>query len=84
MATAVIRSLRNGITPIVGASRDDLVLGDVVTVESVNTGSAYAWSIAYKPPGSAAVFSSTGTETAITQNPGTFTVDTEGPYLLRL
>lgn len=84
MATASVRSLRNALDPVVGASRDDLVVGDVVTVESVNVGTAYAWSIAYKPPGSAAVFSSTGTETAITQNPGTFTVDVDGPYLLRL
>lgn len=84
MATASIQSLRNGITPVTNASRDDLALGDVVTVSSVNSGSAYAWSIAYKPEGSAAVFSSTGTISAIIQNPGTFTVDVEGSYLIRL
>lgn len=84
MAIAEIRSLRNGVDPIDGASRDDLVIGDVVEVQSINTGTAYQWSIAFKPEGSAAVFSSTGTEQAITQNPGTFTVDVDGPYLIRL
>lgn len=69
---------------ITGASRDDLAVSDVVELESVNTGTAYQWSIAFKPEGSAAVFSSTGTESAITQNPGTFNVDVEGPYLIRL
>lgn len=84
MATASIQSLRNGITPITDASRDDLVVGDVVTLSSVNAGTAYQWSIAFKPEGSTAVFSSTGTESAIIQNPGTFTVDKDGPYLIRL
>lgn len=84
MATASIRSLRNGITPVDGASRDDLVIGDVVEVQSINAGTAYQWSIAFKPEGSAAVFSSTGTEQAIVQNPGTFNVDMDGPYLIRL
>ena len=83
MAIAEIRSLRNGADPIDGASRDDLVIGDLVEVRSINTGS-YQWSIAFKPEGSAAVFSSTGTEQAVTQNPGTFTVDVDGPYLIRL
>ncbi len=83
MALAEIRSLRNGADPIDGASRDDLVIGDLVEVRSINTGS-YQWSIAFKPEGSAAVFSSTGTEQAVTQNPGTFTVDVDGPYLIRL
>lgn len=69
---------------ITGASRDDLAVNDVVELESVNTGTAYQWSIAFKPEGSAAVFSSTGTESAVIQNPGTFTVDVEGPYLIRL
>lgn len=69
---------------ITDASRDDLTLNDVVDLESVNAGTAYQWSIAFKPEGSAAVFSSTGTEQAVVQNPGTFTVDVEGPYLIRL
>jgi hypothetical protein len=84
MATASIQNLRNGITPITDASRDDLVVGDVVTLSSVNAGTAYQWSIAFKPEGSTAVFSSTGTESAIIQNPGTFTADKDGSYLIRL
>lgn len=84
MALASIQSLRNGADPITSASRDDLVLSDVVTVSSVNAGTSYAWSLAYRPEGSAAVFSSTGTTSAILRNPGTFTVDVEGSYLLRL
>lgn len=69
---------------VTDASRDDLAVNDVVELESVNAGTAYAWSIAFKPEGSTAVFSSSGTESAIIQNPGTFTVDVEGPYLIRL
>ncbi|MBQ73335.1 MAG: hypothetical protein CMJ67_10570 [Planctomycetaceae bacterium] len=84
MAIAEIRSLRNGVDPEDGVSRDDLVIGDVVEVQSINTGIQYAWSIAFKPEGSTAVFSTTGTEQAVSQNPGTFTVDVDGPYLIRL
>jgi len=80
MPPATIRSLRNGITPIVGASRDDLRSGDVVAVNSVNVHTTYSWSIAYKPPGSAAAFSGS----AANQSPGSFVVDVEGPYLVRL
>lgn len=77
---AIIRSTVNGITPVTGASRDDLQQGDVVTLTSVNTATTYSWSIAYKPEGSAATFS--GSDVA--QSPGDFTVDVEGPYLIRL
>ena len=74
---------------ITGASRDDLAVNDVVELESVGIGTAYQWNIAFKPEDqtgtpSAAVFSSTGTEQAVIRNPGTFTVDLDGPYLLRL
>jgi len=70
-------------------SRDDLAIDDEVQLASVNTGTAYQWSIAFKPQKadgtpSDAVFSSTGTTQAIAQNPGSFTVDTDGPYLIRL
>jgi hypothetical protein len=61
-------------------SRDDLILADVVTLQSVNTHTTYSWSIAYKPEGSTATLSGS----PVAQNPGTFTVDKEGPYLLRL
>lgn len=77
---AIIRSRRNGITPVIGASRNDLRSGDVVTVNSVGTHTTYSWSIAYKPPGSTAAFSGS----AANPSPGSFTVDEEGPYLVRL
>ena len=77
---AIIRSLRNGITPVIGASRDDLVAGDVVAVNSVGTHTTYSWSLAYRPPGSTAAFSGS----AANPSPGSFTVDVEGPYLVRL
>ena len=80
MPPATIRSLRNGITPVIGASRDDLRSGDVVAVNSVNAHTTYSWSIAYKPPGSAASFSGS----AANPSPGSFVVDAEGPYLVRL
>lgn len=77
---AIIRSLRNGGTPIIGASRDDLRLGDLIAVNSVDVATTYAWTIAYKPQGSTAVFSGDVTQAS----PGSFTVDLEGPYLIRL
>ena len=77
---ASIRSLRNGITPIIGASRDDLVAGDVVTVNANAAATTYAWTLAFAPDGSAAVFSGDVTQIS----PGDFTVDLEGPYLIRL
>jgi len=84
MSTASIKSQRNSASPITGASRDDLVLTDVVSLESVNVGTAYQWNIAFKPEGSTAVLSSSGTTQGINRNPGTFTVDKDGPYLIRL
>lgn len=87
MATASIRSRVTAPVAkpdITDASRDDLAAGDVVELESVNTGTAYQWSIAFKPEGSTAVFSSSGSETAIVKDPGTFSVDVDGPYLIRL
>ena len=89
-ASILSRVTAPGIKPdVTDASRDDLAVGDVVELESVNVGTAYQWSIAFKPEDqsgtpSTAVFSSTGTEQAINKDPGTFTVDLDGPYLLRL
>lgn len=77
---ARIRSLRNGLTPVDDASRDDLVAGDVVTVSAIDPATTYAWSLVFVPDGSTAVFS--GDPTAV--SPGTFTVDLDGPYLVRL
>lgn len=80
MPTASIRSTVNSANPLTNVSRDDLVSGDVVTVTSVNTHTTYSWTIAYKPPSSTAVFSGN----VLAQTPGSFTVDEEGPYLVRL
>ena len=77
---ARIRSLRNGLNPVDDASRDDLVVGDVVTVTAIDPATTYAWSLVFVPDGSTAVFS--GDPTAV--SPGTFTVDLDGPYLVRL
>jgi hypothetical protein len=80
MPSASIRSQVNSLSPISGGSRDDLKAGDVVTLESVNVHTTYAWTMAFKPAGSTATFS--GSPVAAT--PGSFTVDKEGPYLIRL
>lgn len=80
MPSASIRSKRNGASPLVGVSRDDLVVGDVVLLQSVNVHTTYSWTLAYRPVGSSAVFSGVASATS----PGTFTVDQEGPYLIRL
>ena len=83
MATAIIRSLRNGdtLTTLDGVSRNDLVEGDVVSVLYAGAGATtYSWSIVYAPESSTATFSGTSTN----PSPGTFTVDKEGSYLIRL
>ncbi|NBR01111.1 MAG: hypothetical protein EBT79_13370 [Actinobacteria bacterium] len=64
MPPATIRSIRNGVTPVIGASRDDLHSGDVVTVNSVNVHTTYPWPIAYKHPGSTATLSGGGGTTS--------------------
>ncbi|NBR66498.1 MAG: hypothetical protein EBT79_04305, partial [Actinobacteria bacterium] len=77
---ASIRSLRNGILPVDDASRDDIVVGDVVSVSALAPATSYAWVLAFVPAGSTATFS--GSSTAV--SPGNFTVDLPGPYLVRL
>lgn len=77
---ARIRSLQNGLVPIDEASRDDLVVTDVVSVSSLDAATTYLWTITFAPDGSAATFS--GDPTAV--SPGAFTVDLAGPYLVRL
>ena len=78
--SATIVSYRNGIDPVQGASREDLQVGDVVALESYSNATTYAWSFVYKPAGSTATFS--GSSTA--KNPGNFTVDAIGSYLVKL
>jgi hypothetical protein len=78
--TATIVSTRNGSSTVTGASRDDLQVGDLVGLESYSNATTYAWSFVYKPAGSTATFS--GSSTA--KNPGNFTVDAIGSYLVKL
>lgn len=59
-------------------SREDLAVGDVVTVTSLDAGSTYAWTLEYVPEGSAA------TMTTPAGSSSQFTVDLEGPYLVKL
>lgn len=77
---ARIQSLRNGLNPVDEASRNDLVIGDLVTVSSLDAATTYNWTIVFAPQGSAATFS--GDPSAV--SPGSFTVDVDGPYLIRL
>jgi len=82
---ARIRSLRNGITPVDSLSRDDLVIGDVVTVQTLDAAATYHWSLAFAPEDlsgtpSTATFSGAATD----PSPGSFVVDHNGPYLIRL
>jgi hypothetical protein len=78
--TATIVSTRNGSNTVTGASRDDLQVGDLAGLESYSNATTYAWSFVYKPAGSTATFS--GSSTA--KNPGNFTVDAIGSYLVKL
>jgi hypothetical protein len=82
---ASIRSLRNGILPVDDASRDDLVIGDIVTVSALVASSTYNWAIVFAPESVAGLPSvATFTGSAGDVSPGSFTVDNPGPYLIRL
>lgn len=76
---AIIRSTVLAVN-VDGASRDDLVVGTPVTLNSLGAASTWSWIIAYAPEGSAATF----TGDPATASPGTFTPDLEGAYLIRL
>lgn len=77
---ATIRSLRNGASAVDNASRDDLLIGDVVTLTAITSATTYSWSLVFVPAGSTATFSGS----AANVSPGDFTVDKVGPYLVRL
>lgn len=77
---AHIRSTVNGVDPIDNGSRNDLEIGDIVVVSSIDAATTYSWSLVYAPENSIAGFS--GSATSI--SPGQFTVDKPGPYLVRL
>jgi hypothetical protein len=85
--TARIRSLRNGDpgTQIDDASRNDLVSGDTVKVSALDAAATYNWAIVFAPQSPAGVPSTaTFTLDVSLVSPGTFTVDNEGAYLIRL
>jgi hypothetical protein len=77
---ASIRSTVNSGSPVTGASRDDLQSGDVVGLYAADAASTYAWAFLYKPDGSTADFTGSATD----RDPGTFTVDLPGAYLVQL
>lgn len=77
---ARIRSTVNGINPLDEQSREDVSLGDVVSVVSIDGATTYNWELSFVPEGSAATFSGSNLDAS----PGSFTVDLEGPYLVKL
>jgi len=81
---AQIRSTIPAKPTVDNASRDDLAVGDVVTLEAVPpaVGTTFQWTLAFIPEGSTAVL--TPPAAATTSGPVDFTVDLAGPYLVRL
>lgn len=83
---AAIRSLVNGLNPVVSASRNDARDGDIIQLDHVGApGTTYAWSLTYTPEdrdrnNSAAVLA--GDIFGI--GPVTFTIDNQGAYLVCL
>lgn len=85
---ANIRSVRNGdiSTAVDAASRDDLRLGDEITLTSLDVASTYLWELRFAPedrdgnPSSAVFLPPEGS----TSSTARFLVDHEGPYLVRL
>lgn len=85
---ATIRSLLNSapLTEVVGASRQDLQIGDTVNLISVDSATTYLWTLAYAPTdkdggASTAAFLAPENNNSSTAN---FIVDKEGSYLVRL
>jgi hypothetical protein len=77
---ASIRSSIPSKPVVTSASRNDLAVGDVISLQSADPASTYLWSITYRPQGSSAALS--GDLTA--PSPGGFTADQFGAYLIRL
>ena len=64
---------------VTDASRSDLAVGNVVTLTSTTVAATYLWQMVYLPLNSSATLAN-----PTTQNPGTFTVDKVGSYLIAL
>lgn len=77
---ARIRSQINHASPIDEASRDDVLVGDILTLSSLDAATTYSWALVDVPYGSSATFS--GSLTSV--SPGSFTADVDGAYLVRL
>jgi len=83
--TALIQSLVNGATPVVGQSRNDLRAGDTVQLDALNPATSYSWSIAFAPEDKDGTPSSaTLAGNVFGAGPLTFQVDYSGAYLIRL
>lgn len=78
--SARIRTSINGTDPLDEQSREDVSIGDIITPVAIDSASTYSWELSFVPEGSTATFS--GASTNIT--PGHFTIDLEGPYLIKL
>lgn len=76
---ARIQSLRNAGSPLDEQSRNDLVVGDTLTVDSLDVAATYFWEILFQPQGSTQTFSSPASA-----SPGNIAITHEGPYLIRL
>lgn len=87
--SAIIQSLVNGINPVVGASRDDLRPGDVVTLTHVGApATTYAWSMTFKPSDQSGTLSAAVLAgNVFGPGPVSFTVDASGlfpgPFMIR-
>ena len=88
---AIIKTIRNGdaATAVVGASRDDLRPGDVVTCTAVDpalTAEGYRWTLAFTPE----ALDGSDSSASLLSPPGElddhckFVIDNEGAYLIRL
>ncbi len=80
MATPIIRSNGSVHGVITGSDRNDLGIGEVVTLtdtEAANSGGTYAWTFEDRPVGSAAVITNSTTATA------SFEPDVTGTYRIR-
>ena len=70
---------------LISQSREDLDAGDIVTLEANDLSHvSYAWALMFTPTSVSGVGSAAALSAAVGPGPITFTVDNEGPYLVRL
>ena len=80
-----IQSLVNMANPLVGVSRSDIQIGDILTFNSIGAASTWSWFLAYKPQNVDQTDSSAVLAGVLT-SPGPITLvpDFEGSYLVGL